>query len=92
MSVFFTCGHNKYGDREGYTVSVKMINHNNKKEVDYRTICYHCFRVYEDNDLVLYGEQDVKNWLSDDKQSFGLGELFEKGKNKNVYIAHQNKD
>jgi hypothetical protein len=89
MSVFFTCGHNKNGDRDGYTVSVKRITNDNRKEVDYRTICYYCFKVYEDNDLLLYGEQDVRNWLDDEEQSFGLGELYEKGQNKNIYIAHQ---
>ena len=89
MSILFTCGHNRYRDMDGYTVAVKKITNDNKKEVDYRTICYHCFKVYEDNDLLLSGEQDAKDWLDDDDQSFGLGELFEKGKNKNIYIAHQ---
>ena len=89
MSNLFTCGHNRYRDMDGYIVSVKLITNKNRKEVDYRTVCHHCFKVYEVNDLLLFGEQEAKDWLDDKEQTFGLGELYEKGKNKNIYVAHQ---
>ena len=63
MSVIFTCGHEATDVEEGYTISIKTYSRENSKAVDYRTVCGNCYHVYELEDMILYGEKDMMEWL-----------------------------
>ena len=63
MTVIFTCGHKAEDDEDGWTISTKAYTRENKRAVDYRTVCNRCYHVYETEGLVLYGEADVKEWF-----------------------------
>ena len=63
MTVIFTCGHKAKEDEDGHIISTKAYSRENNRAVDYRTVCDNCYQVYENEDLVLFGEADVAKWL-----------------------------
>ena len=63
MSVVFTCGHKAEDEEDGFTISTKAYTRENNRAIDYRTVCNRCYQVYENEDLILYGEADCEKWL-----------------------------
>ena len=63
MSVIFTCGHKAKEDEDGHTISTKAYTRENNKAIDYRTVCDNCYRIYDEEDMILYGEAAIEKWL-----------------------------
>ena len=63
MSVIFTCGHMAREDENGHTISTKTYTRENNRAIDYRTVCDNCYRIYDDEELILLGEADAAKWL-----------------------------
>ena len=63
MTVIFTCGHKaRDAEDEGHTISTKTYTRENNRAIDYRTVCDNCYRIY-DEELILLGEADAAKWL-----------------------------
>ena len=63
MTTIFTCGHKAEEGEDGFTISTKAFSRDNNRAVDYRTICNKCYHVYEEEDLILFGEAAEAKWL-----------------------------
>ena len=63
MTVIFTCGHKAEDEEDGHTISTKAYTRENNRAIDYRTVCNNCYQVYENEDLILFGEADCEKWL-----------------------------
>ena len=64
MSVIFTCGHEARNDEGGRTISTKAYTRENNRAVDFRTVCNNCYQVYEEENLILFGEAAEEKWLN----------------------------
>lgn len=64
MTTIFTCGHKAKDDEGGRTISTKAHSRENNRSVSYRTVCNNCYRVYEEEDLILFGEAAEEKWLN----------------------------
>jgi len=64
MTTIFTCGHKaKNEDDEGHAIATKAYTRENNKAIDYRTVCNNCYRIYEEEDMILFGEAAIEKWL-----------------------------
>ena len=64
MTTIFTCGHKaKVVDDEGHAIATKAYTRENNKAIDFRTICDNCYRIYEEEDMILFGEAAIEKWL-----------------------------
>jgi hypothetical protein len=63
MTVIFTCGHKAKDDEDGWTISTIAYTRENNRAVDYRTVCDNCYRIYEEEDMILFGEAAIEKWL-----------------------------
>jgi hypothetical protein len=63
MTTIFTCGHKAEEGEDGFTISTKAYSRDNNRAVDYRTVCNKCYQVYEEEDLILFGEAAEAKWL-----------------------------
>ena len=64
MTTIFTCGHKaKDVDDEGHAITTKAYTRENNKAIDFRTICDNCYRIYEEEDMILFGEAAIEKWL-----------------------------
>ena len=66
MTAIFTCGHKANDDVYGWTISTKAYTRENNRAVDYRTVCNNCYHVYEEEDLILFGEAAEEKWLNEE--------------------------
>jgi len=63
MTTIFTCGHKGKPDDDGWSISTKAYTRENNRAIDYRTVCSQCYYVYDDEDMILYGEAAIEKWL-----------------------------
>jgi len=64
MTTIFTCGHKaKNEDDGGHAISTIAYTRENNRAVDYRTVCDNCYRIYEEEDMILFGEAAIEKWL-----------------------------
>ena len=62
MTVIFTCGHKAKDDEDVFVISSKAYK-KNEKAVEYRTVCSNCYRVFEEEERILFSESEVIKWL-----------------------------
>jgi hypothetical protein len=63
MTVIFTCGHKAEDEEEGFVISTKAYSRKSERAVEYRTVCSNCYRVFEEEDRILFSESEVIKWL-----------------------------
>ena len=64
MTTIFTCGHKaKDVDDEGHAIATKAYTRENNKAIDFRTVCDNCYCVYEEENMILFGEAAIEKWL-----------------------------
>lgn len=63
MSVILSCGHREDDFDKHYNIMTKEWTRENTKAVGYKSVCFFCFRFYEENNELFYTDKEALEWL-----------------------------
>lgn len=65
--IILSCGHREDNFDRHYNIMSKEWTRENKRAVGYKTVCLHCFKMYEKENLMLHSDEEADRWLSGDR-------------------------